>query len=88
MGYPSVAPTARPSFFCGHVSQYHDGRYFIDGVTIPGVSGGPAFLYHPGECFERILILGSITAYASASSRGESTPGLMVAMSADIGKRP
>ena len=81
MGYPSVAPSAKPSFFCGHVSQYDESnrRYFIDGVAIPGVSGGPAFLYHPGAGYERIYILGSITAYASDSSGGTSTPGLMVA---------
>ena len=77
MGYPSFAPITRPSFFCGYVSQYDSGQYFIDGVAISGVSGGPAFLYV--HSLKRIYILGSITAYASDFSNGASTPGLMVA---------
>jgi hypothetical protein len=65
-------------FFCGHISSaYAQSRYFIDGVAIGGVSGGPAF-YH-SEDDDGIRIVGSITAYTPAKSGGESLPGLMVA---------
>lgn len=75
LGFPYLVPVREPSFFFGHVSAYYafDGRYFIDGVAIKGVSGGPAFIV---EADGAPAILGSVAAYVSG---GEALPGLMVA---------
>lgn len=81
LGYPYMVPNGALCFFCGHVSAHGDQRYFIDGVSIPGVSGGPAFCMASagrGEP-ERLTILGSITAYSPNRADGEALPGLMVA---------
>lgn len=77
LGYPYMVNTDRPCFFSGYVSAFASERYFIDGVAIPGVSGGPAF-FHDGDP-SSIRILGSITAYSPSRSGQEVTPGLMVA---------
>ena len=65
-----------PFFFSGHISLTTESirrrKYFIDGVGIKGVSGGPAF----SDFDSGIHILGSVTAYHSG--KGEIT-GLMVA---------
>ena len=75
LGYPDLVPGYPLCFFSGHVSAVVDHRYFIDGIAIPGVSGGPAFFYkHTNP--KGLRILGSITAYAQ---RGQTLPGLMVA---------
>ena len=80
LGFPYMVPNEEPCFFSGHISAYisGSGRYFIDGVAIPGVSGGPAFLCHREKPLV-VRILGSITSYAPARSGQESIPGLMVA---------
>lgn len=79
LGYPYLVPGAPLCFFSGHVSAYVDERYFIDGVAIGGVSGGPAFLYRNLEP-AGLHILGSITAYhPSREGTGETNPGLSVA---------
>ncbi len=72
LGFPWLVQNVDPCFFSGHVSACVEGRYFIDGVAIKGVSGGPAFC----EFRDRIAVLGSVAAYHSG---GESLPGLMVA---------
>ena len=82
LGYPYLVPGQALCFFAGHVSAYVDGRYYIDGVAINGVSGGPAFFYGnspdaPDE--KRLWILGSISAYRANTAGGEVLPGLMVA---------
>lgn len=79
LGYPYLVPTQAPCFFSGHVSTFKDGRYFIDGVAIPGVSGGPAFYWNGNAKPPRVQVLGSISAYSTARSGGEVSPGLMVA---------
>ena len=76
VGYPYLAPGL--CFFSGHISAHQEGRYFIDGVAIEGVSGGPAFFYRSAEP-EGIRILGSVTAYNPNRLKGEALPGLMVA---------
>ena len=77
LGFPSIVPGQEPCFFSGCVSKFYNRRYFIDGVAIPGVSGGPAFLHNSTD--DSIYILGSITAYTSSSVRGDTIPSLMVA---------
>ncbi len=79
VGFPYMVNTNRPCFFSGYVSAYVNGRYFIDGVAIPGVSGGPAFLNSHNDDPPDINILGSITAYTPARAGHEVIPGLMVA---------
>ena len=72
LGYPGMAGW-QLFFFGGHVSVYSEGRYFIDGIALPGVSGGPAFcLNADGE----LRILGSVSAYTKGQ---EHFPGMMVA---------
>lgn len=75
LGFPDLVRSIMPCFFSGHISVYAESRYFIDGVAIPGVSGGPAFRWSSSE--KKLQILGSVTAYRSRS--GQSLPGLMVA---------
>ena len=77
LGYPYMVPGQEPCFFSGRVSIYRDRRYFIDGVAIPGVSGGPAFYYSTAR--KAVNILGSVTAYSPNRMSGEALPGLMVA---------
>ena len=72
LGYPDIVPGA--SFFSGHVSAVTRSKYFVDGIAVPGVSGGPAFYYD--EFDQKLRILGSVTSYHRA---GEVLPGLMVA---------
>ena len=81
LGFPYLVSKKEPCFFAGHVSAYVDGRYFIDGVAIPGVSGGPAFFqsHSRGNNPAGLRVLGSISAYHPARQGGESLPGLMVA---------
>ena len=74
LGFPALVTSDTPCFFSGHMSVYAERRYFIDGVAIPGVSGGPAFRYSLHD--KKLQILGSVTAY---SRSGQSLPGLMVA---------
>ena len=77
LGFPYLVNSKRPSFFSGHISVFAENRYFIDGVAIPGVSGGPAFRYYSSQ--KKIRILGSISSYRPNRARGEALPGLMVA---------
>ena len=74
LGYPGIISSQRPCFFSGHISVFANSRYFIDGVAIPGVSGGPAFRWSRSE--KKLQILGSVSAYQRG---GEAFPGLMVA---------
>ena len=80
LGFPAV-PTPEVGthccFFAGKTScVFHDSAvYFIDGVTINGVSGGPV-VYRTGE---DIRIVGSISAYIANRATGEPLPGLSVA---------
>lgn len=77
LGFPYLVPNSEPCFFSGHVSAHMPDTYFIDGVAIEGVSGGPTFFYNARE--KQIRILGSITAYRPAHREGAVLPGLMIA---------
>ena len=73
LGFPSIIRSEEPCFFSGRISQFKDRQYSIDGTGIPGVSGGPVFC----EGDDGLEILGSITAYQSASIGQQSVPGLL-----------
>ena len=78
LGYPDIVP-GKMCFFSGRISQVAERRYFIDGVAVPGVSGGPAFLYTAAVEPPGLRFLGSVSAYHAARLGGEAIPGLMVA---------
>lgn len=81
VGYPYLVPSKTLCFFSGPISAVAGDRYFIDGVSVAGVSGGPAFCMRTNATTKKaeVRILGSITAYRPARSGGEVLPGLMVA---------
>ena len=77
LGYPHLVEGGnRCCFFSGSVSDLIDHRYFVDGVAIHGVSGGPAFC---PDKHGNVTIIGSISAYRPNRQGGESLPGLLVA---------
>jgi trypsin-like peptidase len=78
LGFPAV-PTADICFFSGRVSAWDPGgrRYFVDGVAMNGVSGGPAF-YLSGQNASDIDIVGVVSAYFANRATGEALPGLSV----------
>lgn len=73
LGFPHLVP--KMCFFSGHVSTLYQGRYFIDGVAIHGVSGGPAFYYDDDD--EKIVVIGTVSSYRPNKATGETLPGLM-----------
>jgi len=73
LGYPGITRNTL-CFFSGNISARHSEMpaYYIDGVSIAGVSGGPVFYVDN----DRPKLIGSISGYA----RREATmPGLCVA---------
>lgn len=78
LGYPDIVP-GKMCFFSGRISQFSERRYFIDGVAVPGVSGGPAFLYAMSVEPHGLRFLGSVSAYQAGRLGGEAIPGLVVA---------
>lgn len=78
LGYPSVSPHTM-CFFSGNISarptRAGETAYFIDGVAINGVSGGPVFHLHEGHP----RIIGTISAYYANVATGETLPGLSFA---------
>ena len=77
LGYPHlVEGGTRCCFFSGSVSDFIDNRYFVDGVAIHGVSGGPAFCPDKNG---NITIIGSISEYRPNRLGNESLPGVLVA---------
>ena len=77
VGFPSVYPDGL-CFFSGRVSVYDRPRerYLLDGVSIPGVSGGPVF-YRDGKT-KALTLMGSITGYTRPGG-GREAVGLCVA---------
>jgi hypothetical protein len=74
LGYPAISGS-HLCFFTGTVSAWVDGMsaYFVDGVAINGVSGGPAFITYPDDALE---IIGVVSAYMPNRVTGETLPGL------------
>ena len=64
-------------FFSGRVSAHLDSKdgYFVDGVAINGVSGGPAFHYEPDGS---LVLTGLLSAYMPNKAPGVPLPGLAV----------
>jgi hypothetical protein len=78
LGFPAI-PSANLCFFSGSVSAYllDQKAYLVDGVTINGVSGGPAF--HLGdEGGAPVYVAGVVSAYVPNRATGEVLPGLSV----------
>jgi hypothetical protein len=76
LGFPAVAPLEL-CFFSGHISNWNKNqhRYFVDGVAINGVSGGPVLRNRPNG---DVQLIGIISAYIPNYMGGASTPGVAV----------
>jgi len=73
LGFPAI-PAADLCFFMGSVSAWVESHsaYFVDGVAINGVSGGPAFsVVGDAPC-----VIGVVSAYMPNRATGEALPGL------------
>ena len=82
LGYPHlVEDGTQCCFFSGSISAFRDHRYFVDGVAIHGVSGGPAFCaVEDGEQgTEKLVVIGTISEYRPNNAAGDSLPGVAVA---------
>lgn len=77
LGYPAIEPGTL-CFFSGTISaqRYANRSYFIDGVAINGVSGGPVFHKLANG---NIHIIGCVSAYHANRTTGEALPGLLIA---------
>lgn len=75
LGFPAI-PSADLCFFTGTVSALLESHsaYFVDGVAINGVSGGPAFATFGSEP----AIIGVVSAYMPNRATGDSLPGLAI----------
>jgi hypothetical protein len=82
LGYPAIEPNSL-CFFAGTVSARQPSRkaYLIDGVAINGVSGGPVF-HCPGS--DKVLIIGTVSAYHANRATGEALPGLLRAQDYNV----
>lgn len=74
LGFPAISTEL--CFFGGRISAWleTDSAYLVDGVTINGVSGGPAFVLTEKQPF----IIGVVSAYVPNRATGETLPGLGV----------
>jgi len=75
VGFPAIAQN-NLCFFSGTVSSWveEDGFYFVDGVAINGVSGGPAFCIKDNK----VHLIGVVSAYVPNRATGATLPGLCV----------
>jgi hypothetical protein len=73
LGFPAI-PSADLCFFTGTVSALLEthNAYFVDGVAINGVSGGPAFF----AAGDQPIMIGVVSAYMPNRATGETLPGL------------
>lgn len=73
MGFPAIAQD-NLCFFSGRVSSWVDSErfYFVDGVAINGVSGGPAF----SKTGKEVYLIGLVSAYIPNRATGIVLPGL------------
>ena len=76
IGFPAIAPT-NLCFFSGNTSSWveSEGFYFVDGVAINGVSGGPTFSISRENS---VQIIGFVSAYVPNRATGAQLPGLCV----------
>ena len=82
LGYPHLIEDGTCCcFFSGSISVYRDHRYFIDGVSIQGVSGGPAFctVWDQEANDSKLAIIGSVSAYRANRTGGDTLPGVLIA---------
>lgn len=72
LGFPAI-PSANLCFFSGRISAWveQEAAYLVDGVTINGVSGGPAFNVDG-------MLVGVVSAYIPNRATGEPLPGVAV----------
>jgi hypothetical protein len=76
LGFPGIASDVL-CFFSGSISARRKDGYFIDGVAINGVSGGPVVYSTPTD---GIQIVGNISAYMPNYREGSTAlPGLCIA---------
>lgn len=76
VGFPVIAPN-NLCFFSGTISCWVEDEkfYFVDGVAINGVSGGPAFALKEDN---GIQMIGVVSAYVPNRATGAQLPGLCV----------
>lgn len=79
IGYPVIDPNTA-CFFSGAISALKQDRraYYIDGVGINGVSGGPVFHLPPSGPND-LEIIGAISDYFPNMASGQPWPGLVQA---------
>ena len=76
LGFPAIAPYTL-CFFAGAVSARTNTKgYFIDGVAINGVSGGPVVTVNEAG---QTQFVGIVSAYRANRATGEALPGLLIA---------
>jgi len=75
VGFPAISPS-NLCFFSGRTSCWvaSEGFYFVDGVAINGVSGGPTFFLSK----DSVEIIGIVSAYVPNRATGAQLPGLCV----------
>ena len=74
VGFPAISPS-NLCFFSGSISCWVDeGFYFVDGVAINGVSGGPALAIMDNHA----EVIGVVSAYVPNRATGAQLPGLCV----------
>lgn len=76
LGFPAVRPS-NLCLFSGRISSWDQEltAYFVDGVAINGVSGGPAFLPFDGA---PPVLVGLVAAYVPNRATGDTLPGLSI----------
>jgi len=76
MGFPAIA-SSNLCFFSGTTSSWvgTEDFYFVDGVAINGVSGGPAFSINSDN---KVQAIGIVSAYVPNRATGAQLPGLCV----------
>lgn len=77
LGFPSVAPQ-NLCFFHGYTSCWlpEEQAYLIDGISIPGVSGGPAFYMPKGQGTPHIAGIVTEYRYSKSQQTGDVLPGV------------
>jgi hypothetical protein len=76
IGFPAI-DSARLCFFSGRTSCWlqDEKSYFVDGVAINGVRGGPVFFRYPDG---KTRFIGLVSAYVPNQATGTTLPGLCI----------